>query len=174
MADEAPEGSLDEKSRYQPLLQLMQVIGFLIINWSQIERQLDNWVMVAFNRCGGKGLAKKGKIPKMFTAKHDFLVRSFHRLPRLAPFKDEGLRLLAEALELSHLRNIFIHGTLNNAIPTDGVFQFRRLVHGDEAHGIESFSFALAGWPALEKTVQALSHDSGLLSEKLTAVFTKK
>ncbi len=174
MAYEAAEESPEEESRYQEFLQLLQVIGFVVINWSQIERQLDNWVMVAFNYCGGKALAKKKKIPKMFTAKHEFLGRCFEKLPRLAPFKDEGLRLLAETLELSLLRNNFIHGTLNDVIATEEVFHFQRLVHGDEAHHVESFSYALADWPALEKTVQALLHDSGVLSEKLTEVFIKK
>jgi hypothetical protein len=163
----------DEDAEYQEFLQLATAIGFVVINWSQIERQIDNWVMVAFNRCGGKTLSKKGRIPKMFTDKKEFLIRCFQKLPLLAPFKDEGLHLLNDALKISLKRNNFIHGTLNNLTATKGVFNFQRLVHGEKFHQVESFSYALSDWPALEQSILSLLRDSRVLSEKLAEAFFK-
>ena len=110
----------------------------------------------------------------MFAAKQEFLSRCFQKLPQLAPFKDEGLRLLDEALKLSLQRNNFIHGTLNDVAARDGVFHFQRLVHGEKTHKVVNFNFPLADWPALERTVSTLLHDCGILSEKLAKTFLKK
>jgi len=164
----------NDDAAYQEFPQLTSIVGFVVINWSQIERQIDNWVMVAFNSCGGKALSKKGEMPKMFTGKKEFLGRCFQRLPLLAPFRDEGLHLVAEAYKISLLRNNFIHGTLNDLTATNGVFNFQRLVHGAKSHQVVSFSYALADWPTLEHSVSALLHDCGVLSEKLAATFLKK
>jgi len=167
------EEKFDDDAEYQEFLQLATAIGFVVVNWSQIERQIDNWVMVAFNRCGGNSLSKKGKIPKMFTDKKEFLAHCFQKLPLLAPFKDEGLNLLDGALKISLTRNNFIHGTLNDITATNGIFQFQRLVHGEKTHQVKNFTYALADWPALEKAISNLLRDSRILSEKLSESFLK-
>lgn len=32
---------------------LCMAVGFVVLNWAMIERQLDNWVMVVFHDCDG-------------------------------------------------------------------------------------------------------------------------
>jgi hypothetical protein len=73
----------DENSGY--FLDLCQCIGFVVLHWSLIEQQLDNWVNVCFINCGGKQFQQKGGVPRSLTSKTDFLKRCFNRLPVLAP-----------------------------------------------------------------------------------------
>lgn len=158
----------DVDFQYHEFVQLATAIGFVVIHWSQIERQIDNWVMVVFNHCGGEKLGKK---PIKFTDKRKYLIRCLQNLPLLAPFKEEGIRLLDDAFNISLKRNSFIHGTLNDTEAINGVFQFQRLVHSEKSHQVENFSYALAEWPALEQSISTLLRESGLLSAKLAEAF---
>jgi hypothetical protein len=46
-----PQEPTDEDVRY--FADLCQCIGFVVVHWSLTEQQLDNWVNVCFNNCGG-------------------------------------------------------------------------------------------------------------------------
>lgn len=159
---------MSEEVEYREFLELSVAIGFVVINWSQIERQIDNWTMVAFGKCGGKRLRKRADIPKSFTDKKEFLGRCFNSLPELAPFRCEGIRLIHEAYRLSLLRN-----KLDDLVSVNGVFHFQRLVHGKERHSVESFSFDLADGPGLESSIGQLMHDCGVFSQLLAKRFLK-
>jgi len=119
-----------EEEEYQEFLNMAVAVGFLVITWSQIERQIDNWVHCAFHICDGAKLTKNDAIPKMFTKKKEFLTKCFNKLPPLAEFRDDGLRILADAFQVSLKKNNFTHGTLNDMTPIEGVYHFHRVHHG--------------------------------------------
>jgi hypothetical protein len=80
---------------------LCQAVGFLVIDWALIEQQIDNWVNVSFNNCGGNSIHGHETIPHALKRKIDFLKKSFKTLPLLAPFASEGLNLLTRISTLS-------------------------------------------------------------------------
>ena len=197
---------MDEKPDFSEVLQLSTAVGFMILIWSQIERNLDNCVYAAFKFANGEPLAKGKKIPKAFDSKRKFLIppgliprrlrrkadcksaglnlvliprglprgssfKCFNELPLLAEFKQEGLRIVAEALLLAKQRNDFAHGTLDDIKPINGTFNFHRLNHGEQTHSVVQFTFNPGlQWPTLEKSLMALYVDSAHLS----AAFSKR
>ena len=162
---------MDEEPDFSEVLQLSTAVGFMILIWSQIERNLDNCVYAAYKFANGEPLAQKKKIPKAFDSKRKFLIKCFNELPLLAEFKQEGLRILEEALPLSKQRNDFAHGTLDDIKPTNGTFNFHRLSHGEQTHSVLQFTFNPGlQWPTLEKSLMALYVDSAHLS----AAFSKR
>jgi hypothetical protein len=80
---------------------LCMAIGFVVVNWSVIEQQVDNWVNVTFINCGGNALRKNGDIPRSFKMKADYLKKCFKNLDVLKPFAIEGLNLLGRVSNIS-------------------------------------------------------------------------
>ena len=165
------EEDMDEEPDFSEVLQLSTAVGFMILIWSQIERNLDNCVYAAYKFANGAPLARKKKIPKAFDSKRKFLIKCFNELPLLAEFKKEGLRILAEAVLIATQRNNFSHGTLDDINPTNGTFNFHRLNHGEQTHSVVQFNFNPGlQWPTLEKSLMDLYVDSAYLS----AAFSKR
>ena len=131
-------------------------IGFVVINWALIERQLDNWVVLIFHDCGGDTIRKD--IPRMTKAKIAFLRRAFRKLEPLQPFKPEALEILRKASEISQKRNDFVHGVVEKVTPK--MVEFSRLKHGDRHHQVTRGRFNAKHYPALSESLLGLSRNA--------------
>ena len=109
-------------------------IGFVVINWALVERQIDYAVSIAFKNCGGKKLRKKGDIPRSLSQKLDFLKLSFNRFEVLKAFKSDGEKLICRTNELSDRRHDLVHGTITSMEPVDGAFTFQMVKYAKEDH----------------------------------------
>ena len=166
---------MTEDEEYQEFLSMAVTIGFLLLTWSKIERQIDNWCYCAFHKCDGEKLAKNDAIPKMFTKKKEYLTKCFKQLPMLSEFKDEGLVFLDDALQLSLKKNNFTHGTLDDMTPVNGTYHFHRIHHNAKNYRVEQFTFApRVEWPNLEKSLLALLGETAHFSDRLAKKFLAK
>ena len=104
--------------------QLIEAVGHLVVYWSLIERQIDNWIMVAFHECGGDQLAERRVLPRQFKRKARFLRKCFRTLPPLQPYKDAALAILKEAALIADIRNPVVHGNIRGLKSDRGVYRF--------------------------------------------------
>lgn len=165
---------MTEDQEFREFLLLAQGVGFVVVTWSAVERQLDNWVYSAFHN-GGKGMADKGVIPTSFKKKKKFLRDSFSNLPAFAEFSVRGLKILDDATTVAATRTDFVHGTLEGLAPTNGTFHFKRLILGNQTHKIREFTFSPhSEWPKLEKSLTALLSETASLSDEIAKKFLKR
>ena len=163
---------MNDESEFAEFRELAEAVGYTTILWSQIERQLDNWVLIAYNRCGGKSISDE--IPRAYAKKHVFLKKAFKLLPALAPFSGECLELLGRINALSELRHILTHGTLESLVPENGVFTFRRMLYGARAHQVQIATLDLRDWPPIFTDLRALMSQTSAVSSRLLQSFPKK
>lgn len=159
--------------RVDDYLALCQAVGHIVVEWSLVERQFDNWISVAFKQCEGYKLRKNADLPISFKQKKEFLNDCFRKLPILAPFKDEGLDLVQQAVAFSNKRHDIVHGSIMNMTPPNRIFRFQILRSEKTHHRIEEFNFNAADFPNLEKTLGDLLTDSMNFSVKLGEAFLK-
>lgn len=152
-----PELSDDDQFRA-----LCAAIGFVVLNWSVIEQQIDNIVFVAFKKAGGKAIRKNGDIPVSLKQKLDFLKVSFTRLGRLKDFREEGLTLIGNTRTLSDQRHDLVHAAITSTKPAEtGGFTFRKIGYGKEDLYVHpAFTFDPSDFDKL----------GGLLGDHLTAL----
>ena len=156
-----------EDTRY--FLDLCQCIGFVVVHWSLIEQQLENWVNVCFNNCGGKQFQEKRGLPRSLTSKTDFLKRCFNRLPVLVPFRDEGVSLVGRVSSASDRRHDLIHGAITELRPdpTSGAFRFRRIGYHGDLHTFREFDFTPDQFAEFGPILTDLLTDTIVFSQKL-------
>ena len=104
---------------------LSAAVGFVVVNWSQVEINLDYWSGIAFRQAGGNAIAKK--LPRTFTNKVDFLQSCFGRLPTLATHRVEATNLIARASKLARTRNWLAHGVITNYEPQEHLLTYIKL-----------------------------------------------
>jgi len=148
---------------------LVEAIGHLVVYWGLIERQIDNWVMVAFHECGGKHIEKT--IPRMFKRKRQFLKKCFKRLAPLQPFQDAAVEILNEAKEVGGIRNDIVHGNIRKLASDRGVYRFDILDAQDDYHTVRTMELNLHQFPVLEKRTAKLLTRARRMSQELTALF---
>lgn len=165
MTDDLQEGE------HTDFRKLCAAVGFVVLNWSHIEQNVDAWVSIAFQDCDGKRLRKKEDIPRSLDNKLDFLKDGFKKLPALNSYSDEGLGLLARVKSLSELRHNLVHGTIRDISPQDGVFHFQLVEYNRQHHRVKPFSFGPSDFSKLEKSLQELLTDQSAFSARLAAKF---
>jgi hypothetical protein len=151
--------------------QLCQAVGFLVIEWALIEQQIDNWVNVSFNNCGGNLVHGHQSVPHSLKRKTDFLKRSFKTLPLLAPFASEGLNLLTRISALSPKRHELVHGAITSLDSSGGSFAYRLVGYRLQRHTLKEFKFNIREFPTLEKSLSALLTEGISFSQKLASAF---
>jgi hypothetical protein len=153
--------------RAQDYLAFCQAIGHIIVTWSLIERQIDQWVNIFFKNCGGKLLRKDEDIPAQFKQKREFIKDCCNSIAELYPIKDECLDLLHRASNLSEKRNDIIHGTIVGMCPPDRIFRIQVLKAVKDNHEIKEFKFNPSDYPKFEKSLSGLLTEAIAFSEKL-------
>lgn len=109
---------------------LFSCVGMIVVNWTFIENALDGWASVAFHDY--PALRVEADLPRQFSRKVRFLRKSFRKIPGLAPFKDEAIRLLDRAKELQPIRDHMAHSTLSDYDPENGKFTFSNIGLSDD------------------------------------------
>src|SRR6266478_669089 len=107
--------STDDDIRY--FADLCQVIGFVVIYWSLVEQQLDNWVNVCFNNCDGSEFQNGRGVPRSLKPKLAFLNKCLKTLPALSDFRDDGVDLVSRVSSASARRHDLIHGAITELRP---------------------------------------------------------
>lgn len=154
-------------------LALCQAIGYIVVNWALVERQIDQWASVAYKQCNGRALRKNQDIPRQFTQKKQFLVECFKKLQPLAPYRTRACDLLTEAIRLSKIRNDLVHGTIDSIDAPDGVFHFQILSAERTHHTLREFDFDLKSFPEIEASLLHLQGETLLLSNDLADRFLR-
>ena len=157
----------DEDIRY--FADLCQCIGFVVVHWSLTEQQLDNWVNVCANNCGGKPFLEGKGVPQALKRKATFIKRCLKELPDLAPFRDECAALLSRVLSASKQRHDLIHGAITalRPDPTTGAFRFRRIGYDGDEHTLTEFNITPNEFRAFAPILTDLVTDVIAFSQKL-------
>jgi hypothetical protein len=166
---------MDEASellgRANNFTRLCEAIGFVVIDWALIEQQIDNWVNVSFNNCGGNSVRGYENVPHSLKRKITFLKQSFKTLPLLAPYASEGRNLLTRISTLSPKRHELVHGAIISLDSAGGVFKYRMVGYRLQQHTLREFEFNIRDAPTLEKTLSALLTEAISFSQKLANAF---
>jgi hypothetical protein len=157
----------EEEVRY--LADLCQCIGFVVVYWSLTEQQLDNWVNVCFNNCGGRDFQNGNGVPRSLKPKVAFVRRCLKPFPVLGEFREVGLDLLARVSSASKRRHDLIHGAITELKPDPitGAYLFRRIGYDGDLHTFSEFTFTPNDFRELALTVADLATDAITYSQKL-------
>ena len=93
------------------MLGLCAFVGFITINWSVVEHQLDNCIAMVISDFGG--LPKYKKIPRQYSTKSAYLREAFNSKTQFTHFKEPMIALLDRADIAAGKRNTMIHGTID-------------------------------------------------------------
>lgn len=105
---------------------LYSAVGMIVTNWSFVENALDHWTAIVFDDFGGSRI--EPEMPRMFGRKVKFLSKCFKRIDALSPFKDDALKVIQRASELSDMRHYIVHGVLSGFDAEDKeAFVFRKI-----------------------------------------------
>jgi hypothetical protein len=162
-----PQEPTDEDVRY--FADLCQCIGFVVVHWSLTEQQLDNWVNVCFNNCGGSKFQNGRGVPRSLKPKLGFLRKCLKTLPVLAEFRDEGVCLLSRVSSASERRHGLIHSAITELRPdpATGAFRFRRIGYDGDLHTISEFTITPNDFRAFAPILTDLVTHSIAFSQRL-------
>lgn len=109
------------------LSQIIGIVGYYSVNWSLMERQMDNIIHYVQDGLGGvEGF--RNRPFTSFIRKCNYLELAFKSKLQLAAYSYEGLRLLNGAKDFSRLRHVMIHGAPESIVGT--VIIFNKLQDG--------------------------------------------
>lgn len=173
MTENSPQSQepTDEDIRY--FADLCQCIGFVVVHWSLTEQQLDNWVNVCANNCGGKTFLEGKGMPVALKRKATFIKRCLREIPDFAPFREECASLLSRILSASNRRHDLIHGAITELRPdpTTGVFRFRRIGYDGDEHTLTDFTVSPNDFREFAPVLTDLVTDTIALSQRLGDTF---
>lgn len=97
------------------LKQLYYAIGRIIVNWSLVERMLAHCVIILYGSYWGSELPGIKEIPVSLKNQIAFVRKALDNTEMpLAPYKDEGNKLMDRIQILKHIRHNLTHGMLFN------------------------------------------------------------
>jgi hypothetical protein len=161
------QSSTDEDIRL--FADFCQCIGFVVLHWSLTEQQLDNWVNVCFNNCGGSKFQNGSGVPRSLKPKVRFLRRCLKTIPALTEFRDECAELLSRVSAASKRRNDLIHGAIAELRPdpATGAFRFRKIGYDGDLHTISEFNLTPSDFREFAPILTDLVTDTIAFSQKL-------
>ena len=168
---DVPAGPTDEDIRY--FADLCQCIGFVVLHWSLTEQQLDTWISICVNNCGGTPLLDGASVPASLKRKARYIRRCLNRLPQLAPFRDDCRAILDRILAASNKRHDLIHGATTELRPdlTTGAFRFRRIGYTGNTHTVTEFTLTPNDFREFSPVLTDLVTDAIAFSRKLENTF---
>jgi predicted ester cyclase len=89
---------------------LCAAVGFLTINWSLMERQMDNIIQFSFSTLGG--IPGRDRKPSAFRDKAKYLAEAFNHNKELSIHKAIAIPLIERAKAFSITRHAFTHGAI--------------------------------------------------------------
>jgi hypothetical protein len=163
---------IDAKSQDE-LGALYSAIGFMTVQWAQLEQALDACIAVIFHEYNGRPLMKGHGVPISLSTKLKFLKDAFKRLATLAPFRVKGKSLLDGIRDAKELRHSMIHSALNSLRHTNGIYTFTKLDYDGDFHVMKPFELDLKRFPDHTKTFSDLAEKAVVLAEALLAHLPK-
>jgi hypothetical protein len=149
---------------------LFQALGFVVVHWGLIERQIDNWVGRLFLCFDGKELRPKGDLPMSLKQKTLFLSDCFKTIPKIADLRPIARDLISRVKIASKRRNDLIHGAINSLDPRDGVFSFEKIDYLPQQQTLREFTTSHADFQEFLPVLTELLVESIKFSQKLAAV----
>lgn len=168
MSDDPPYEMTDETA--SAWLGLLQALGFVVVHWGLIERQIDNWVGHLFRHFGGKKLRPKRDLPRSLKQKTVFLSDCFKAIPELAELHPAADSLMSRVNVASKRRNDLIHGAINSLEPTDRVFNFEKIDYLPTQQTLREFTTSHADFQDFLPVLTDLLVDAITFSQKLVSV----
>jgi hypothetical protein len=165
----APISEMSEE-RVVSWLGLFQALGFVVVHWGLIERQIDNWVGRLFLNFRGKEMRPKGDVPVFLKQKARFLSDCFKQIPELAELQPIAKSLIARIETVSKKRNDLIHGSINSLEPDNGVFSFDKIDYLPQQQNLREFTASHADFQELLPVLTDLLVESIQFSQKLLAI----
>jgi hypothetical protein len=150
-------------------------IGWVEVNWSLMESQLDRWcqVMYLIFKWRGKD-GKEKEIPRPYGRKVRFLRGGFAKIPALKKYSADGVSVLDRADTLSDTRHDLTHGVITSIESKDGkYFLENRKIQRDGKHIVKDVVFNVRGFPALADKLADLGTDAIRLSHRLQVEFLR-
>jgi len=92
------------------------IIGLITVTWAHIEHRVDLVNAISITRANGAKLA--ARLPLSLKPKLALFKRSFDRLDKLAKFKQRGLEIHDELMNLREFRHDFAHGIASEKLPS--------------------------------------------------------
>jgi hypothetical protein len=151
-------------------LGLFQALGFVVVHWGLIERQIDNWVGRLFLHFEGKEFRSKGDLPVSLKQKTVFLADCFKKIPELAELRATAMDLTSRARLASKRRNDLIHGSISALHPDNDVFSFEKIDYLPQQQTLRAFTASHADFQEFLPVLTGLLVDSIEFSQRLATV----
>jgi hypothetical protein len=173
MRDDFQSGEEPTDDNIRLFVGLCQCVGFVVLHWSLMEQQLDSWVSIFANNCGGTLYLKGNGVPKALKRKARFIKRCLRELPELAELRAEGAALLSRILSASNKRHDIIHGAISELEPdpVTGAFKFRRIGYEGNDHAFTEFTITPNDFQSFAPVLTDLVTDTIAFSRKLEGRF---
>lgn len=151
---------------------LYQIIGFMTVTWSLLERGLDKIALTIYKGCEGHTI--KRNVPQPLKDKLKYIEDSFNKLPVLSAFQKEGLEIVKRTRDLSTKRHTLIHGTISSLYPENNTYVFTK--YNFHKHGVrlEATSFAPGDFQRVSEDCRKLAENTAHFSVKLIGKFLKQ
>lgn len=118
-----------EDPRAETASALPKTVGAIVIYYAMLEHWIDGIVFCLYDYVdGAKGLEKHH--PYNAKAEIDFMRVAFERLPALAAYKEEALKLLDMIEPLADFRHNVVHGHVRRLNWASGTLEFSRKFKG--------------------------------------------
>lgn len=155
----------------QDFQKLCLAIGYISIQCALIESAMDMIVSTIYVDCGGNSLRKA--MPKFIKDKTKFMIRAFEELPKLVTLRVQGKALTKRISDNTELRHDFIHSSITNSPPINGVYQFMRLDAKEHNHSMKIWKFDIKNFQEIPKVLEPLVMDSQDFAKMMEAKFHK-
>lgn len=136
-------------------------IGHIVLQWSYVDTNLELCLKIISDHYDTNGIINNKSKSQLTRRKILLLIKCLNELPSLINFKKDGLGLMENAINISNVRNVIIHGTYAGFNDDDGLYYFNKLVYDKQKreHFIEQYPYSLSGLAHLGKTIRDLATD---------------
>ncbi len=151
---------------------LYQIIGFMTVTWSLLERGLDKIALTIYKGCEGHTI--KRKVPQALKDKLEYIENSFNKLQVLSDFQKEGLAIVNKTRELKEKRHTLIHGAISSLYPENNSYIFTKYNFHKKGVTLEATTFSPIDFQRVSEDCQNLAENTAHFSVKLIDRFLKQ
>lgn len=151
---------------------LYQIIGFMTVTWSLLERGLDRIALTIYKGCEGHTI--KRKVPQSLKEKLKYIEDSFNKLPVLSGYQKEGLAIVEKTRDLSTKRHTLIHGAISNLCPENSTYVFTKYNFHDKGVKLETTPFSPPDFQSVSEDCRNLAESVAFFSVRLIDTFLKQ
>ena len=166
---------LSHMLRDDEFLHFCAAIGWVEVNWSLMEAQLDRWCQVMFITLKWRGTdGKEKEMPRQYSRKVRFLRGGFTKISAMKKHGLDGISILDKADALAETRHDLTHGVITSIESKDGKYLLEnRKMQRDGRHTVKNVVFDVRGFPVLANKLADLGTQAIRLSDRLQTEFLK-